>query len=594
MTFLPRLAFVLVAVLFAAHAGADIFHVSPNGDDANDGAEASPFKTLERALEAARARKPGEIVLRGGTYTLERPLVLDARDSGLVVRAHPGETPVLSGARRIEGWQPDADGRWKAPCAGPDFRRLYVDGRRAQRARGDCPEGVERYGSLEFIDADAGHLFPDPAIAGWRNPADIEFHYLVVWAHMICKVDSIERTDDGRARVHMQRPWFFLASKKEGVQAGLPTYIENAFELLDEPGEWYLDRAQHTVYYIPREGEDLRTANVTAPALVESLLRLEGSLDAPVQDVRFQGLTFADADWLRPSRVGHCDVQANFTCEPTNLYARDGWVCNVHNEQRKTPANVVLRAARGCAFEDCVFTRLGGAGLDIEHGSQDNRVQRCTFEDIAASGIQIGDVLAADHHPDDPRLVVRNNRIEDCVIRNVGADYKGSVGIFAGYTDGALIARNDIHDLPYSGISVGWGWGEPDAGGGAYAIPYKYETPTPAANNRIENNHIHRVMLEMTDGGGIYTLSNMPGTVISGNHLHHNGPGIPGGIYLDEGSGHIEITGNLVHDVATPMNYNNHRQDRIQTCNEHDNHFDVPPDSKDFPKEIAEAAGIGP
>lgn len=581
----------LFATLGAAHAAEPAsFYASPSGSDSADGAEATPFRSVTRAIEAARSHAPARIILRGGTYVLDEPVVLDARDSGLTVESYPGETPILSGARRIEGWQPDAGGRWKAKAPAVDFRQLYVDGRRAVRARGNCPEGVERFGDLEYIDADAGHIFPDAAIAEWRNPADIEFHYLVVWAHMICKVESVERTGDGRARVHMQRPWFFLASKKEGVQAGLPTYIENAFELLDEPGEWYLDRREGWVYYMPREGEDLGKSIVTVPVL-ETLVRLDGTLDRPVEGVRFNGITFADATWLRPGREGHCDVQANFTCEPTNLYARDGFVCNVHNEQRKSPANVVLRAARNCAFEGCTFTRLGGAGLDIEHGSQGNRVDRCTFEEISGSGIQVGDVLAAAHHPTDPRLIVKDNRIENCVIQNIGIDYKGSVGIFTGYTDGTVIAHNDIHDLPYSGISAGWGWGESDAGGGAYPIPYKYESPTPSANLRIEYNRIHRVMLEMSDGGGIYTLSNMPGTVIRGNYLYDNGPGITGGIYLDEGSGYIEVTGNLVHGCATAMNYNNRRQDRINTCNEHDNFFDKEPGADAATQQIANESG---
>lgn len=312
---------------------------------------------------------------------------------------------------------------------------------------------------------------------------------------------------------------------------------------------------------------------VVAPQL-ESLVRMEGTLDHPVRGVVFAGITFAEATWLQPSRDGHIDVQANFTTGAANLFSRDGWVVKQHNEYLKSPANVVLRAAEGCRFEQCAFTRLGAAGLDIEYGSHDNQVNGCHFFDISGSAIQVGDVQAADHHPDDLRLVVRGNRVTNCRIHDIGTEYEDSVGVFAGYTDGTVIAHNEIHDLPYSAISVGWGWGEEDAGGGAYAvIPFRYATPTPAGSNRIERNHIHHAMRRRDDGGAIYLLGNQPGTVIRENYLHDCGPGSPGGIYLDEGSGFIEITRNRVHGVATPMNYNNRAQDRITTCFEHDNFF---------------------
>jgi hypothetical protein len=164
--------------------------------------------------------------------------------------------------------------------------------------------------------------------------------------------------------------------------------------------------------------------------------------------------------------------------------------------------------------------------------------------------------------------------------------------VFAGFTEGTTIAHNEITRLPYSGISVGWGWGEEDAGGGNpdYKQPFRYDKPTPAKNNRIEFNHIHHVMQTMHDGGSIYTLGNMPGSVIRGNHLHDNG-GAPGGIYLDEGSGFIEITGNLVYNANNPMNYNNLVQNRKATCNEHDNSFGGKPEEN---RPVVEKAGLEP
>ncbi|HOZ50121.1 MAG TPA: right-handed parallel beta-helix repeat-containing protein [Candidatus Hydrogenedentes bacterium] len=578
------------------------YYVSPEGADGNPGSAELPFATISRAQQAVRSASAagGDMVvhLGGGVYALDGPIVFTAKDSGrnghkVVYKALDGETPVISGGKSVSGWQPDADGRWKAKLDIEDCRQLYVNGTRAQRARGPAPEDMGRYGDLEFIDADAGHTAPGEAMADWRNPEDIEFGYYNSWSHMTCKVKDITKDGSGGVTIAMQQPWFTFASRKEGVRAELPAYIENAFELLDEPGEWYFDRPARTVYYLPRDGEDMTSAQVTVPVL-EKLIILRGTLDAPVADIRFEGIAFADATWLEPNRVGHVDVQANFTFAPTNIFTRDGVLVNVHNEYLKSPAHIVLHAAKNIVFERCTFTRLGGAAIDIETGSQDNMVSGCSFFDLSATAIQIGDVLVPDHHPADPRLIVQGNRVVNCYLHDIGVEFEDSVGIFAGYVRNTVIAHNEIARLPYSGISVGWGWGEEDAGGGGYVdIPYRYASPTPAGNNRVEANHIHHVMQRRNDGGGIYTLGNQAGTILRANHIHdtpaENGPG---GIYLDEGSSFIEVTGNSVYAVATAMNHNNRVQDRITTCNEHHNFFDLKPDEEGFPNTVSEQAGL--
>ncbi len=570
---------------------AKAIYVSPEGSDDNPGTETAPVKSLEKARNLLRAQRGGTALLRGGTYRLQKPLTLTAKDNNTAYRAFAGESPVLSGGVLITGWREDANGRWKAEANLKDFRQLYVNRSRAIRARGACPDGIERYGENAFFDEDAGFLFPDGAMAAWQHAERMELGFYNSWSHMICRVERITRDAQGRAVMKMRQPWFHLASRKEGVQAVLPAYVENALELLDEPGEWYFDQGAHTIYYRPRPGEDLESAEVVAPQL-ETLLRVDGTEGRPARGVSFEGITFADATWLRPNRIGHPDTQANCCIQDTNLFTRDNVLVSLHNEYLKSPANVVLHTAENCRFERCVFTRLGGAGLDIEQGSRNNLVHSCQFFDISGSGIQVGDVRRIDHHPPYLGLIVRNNQILNCSIHDAGVEFQDSVGIFGGYVDGTVMAHNLIYDLPYSGISLGWGWGEEDAGGGAYEnIPYRYLTPTPCGANRIEGNHIHHVMLKRNDGGGVYMLGNQPGTIIRDNHIHDNGPDGPGGIYLDEGSGFIEITGNCVYNVPTAMNYNNRAQNRIETCFEHDNFFDVTPDDPKFPEEIVIRAG---
>ena len=595
------------------------FYVAPNGSDTNPGTETSPFATIEKAKQAVRTvnrQMSGDVmvVLQGGTYRIDRTIVFGPEDSGanghnVIYRAAPGETPIISGGKPVVGWKADANGHWKAQTDLDDFRQLYVDGARAIRARsGKLGENADpscweflhdpsREGGLpkgsELID-NKGYRTPAVKMAGWRNPSDIEFCYTVLWTHTRCKVQSITREGD-HAVVIMLQPYFTHARTKEGMQVAMPAYIENALELLDEAGEWYLDRPTKTVYYLPRAGEDMSQVEVIAPAL-EKLVELRGTLDKPIQHIRFKGITFRHGSWLRPSKIGHCEVQANFIADSDrkDSFVRTGGFVTVHNECLKSPASVVCHAAKSVHFERCTFTQLGGAGLDIEFGSQENVISGCHFYDISGTAVQIGDVLRDDHHPDDPRKIVKNNTVENCCIHDCCLEYMGGVGVFAGYTEGTRIAHNEIYRLPYTGVSIGWGWGEEDAGGGSpkYVQPFKYDTPTPAKNNRIEQNHIHHIMQPMGDGGGIYTLGNQPGTIIRGNYIHDN-PG--GAVYTDEGSGFIEIRENV--SIGSQLLQNNKAQDRIATCNVHGNFFDIADEAKPIAPEvqaIIDKAGLKP
>jgi parallel beta-helix repeat protein len=563
----------------AASRDAD-FSLAPSGDDNNPGTAEKPFASPARARQAVREKiaaglkQPVKVIIRGGTYVLSETLSFGPEDSGtsefpVIYAGYPGETPVFSGGRRITGWEKADNGRWKARTDVKNFRQLYVNGVRAVRARGEAPAGLELFGFRGYRTTAIG-------MADWPDAAELEFVYFTQWCQDYCKVKSISR--DGQfAVIEMLQPYFTWGRRNEGKKVTDKLekfYIENAIELLDEPGEWYLDQAAKTVYYIPRPGEDLASAEVIVPAL-EKIAELRGSLDAPVHDIHFVGLSFSYGSWLEPSEKGLVVIQANFTIDPLTLMERDGALAGVHNEYIKSPANVICHTAGKIKFEKCTFTHLGGAGLDFDSGSQDNQILGCSFTDISSSAIQIGAVLKEDHHPSDPRFVMKNNLVKNCLIENCAVDYGGGVGIFVGYTEGTVLANNEIRNLPYSGISMGWGWGEEDVGGGAenYYQPFKYDTPTTAKNNRIEYNHIHHVLLQLWDGAGIYTLGNQPGSMIRGNYIHDN-VGMPGGIYLDEGSGFIEVSGNLIENVDSPLFKNNGAQNRTATCVFKDNWTD--------------------
>lgn len=578
------------------------FYVAPDGSDSNRGTRDQPFASLDRARQAVRAankRMSSDmvVVLRGGVYWIDGTLSFDAADSGtdghrVIYRAESGETPIISGGRLVAGWKRDAGGRWKAPAPIDDFRQLYVNGRRATRAKGDAPSALE-------LDGEDGYSTTDVGMADWKNADDLEFCYFNIWAHTRCKARSIRREGD-RAMITMLQPYFTHAKTKEGVQVTNPSqlqgvYLENALELLDEPGEWYLDRKSKMVYYMPRDGEEMTHAEVIVPAL-ERLVELQGAIDRPVSNLAFQGITFAHGSWLRPSEIGFVDVQANAVLDWKKPLRREGGLFALHNEHVKTPSNLVCHAAKSVCFERCTFTKLGSGGIDLEYGAQDNVIVGCHFCDISGSAIQVGDVLKDDHHPDDPRKIIKNNSVTNNYIHDCGMDYWGSVGVFVGYTEATVIAHNEITQMPYSGISMGWGWGEEDAGGGPenYYQPFRYDTATPAKDNRVECNHIHHVAQKLHDTGAIYTLGNQPGSVIRTNHIHDVGNangGLYAGLYPDEGSGLIEFTNNVVYGVAKPLHCNNQAQNRIDTCNIHDNYLGSNPEEA---ATIIDTAGLEP
>jgi hypothetical protein len=590
----------ILSIARPARSQQTAYYVSPSGDDHNLGTEALPFKTLTKARDTVRTVNKAMtqdivVYLRGGTYKLDQTLLFDERDSGthghsIIYTSYHGEKAVISGGRKIVGWEQDSGNAWKARADIPDFRQLFVNGVRAARTRSGALPDVE-------LNGNRGYKTSAVNMAGWGNQSDIEFIYERQFDHSICKVDHIAR-EGSSAVVTMLQPYFTLGRQKGGIGLIFPTYIENARELLKEPGQWYLDRTAHVVYYFPRPGEDMNSAEVMAP-VVEKLLELRGSLDAPVHNIQFEGITFCHASWLRPSQVGLVNLQANFVLNPYNLviWWGGGAVMPRDCECGKSPANVVLHAAKSIRFERCTFTHFGGAGIDLEYGSQDNIISGSKFYDISGNAIQVGDVV--DHHPGDHREIMKNNQIVNNYIHDAAVQYPAGVGIFAGYTDGTVITHNDIRNLPYSGISVGWGWGEEDVGGvGPPRLdpPFPFKEPTPSRNLRCEYNHIHNVMMERNDGGAIYTQGNMPGSVIRGNFIHDN-VNNPGGIYLDNGSGFIEVTGNVVFNVFNPMNFNNHEPGRFETCHEHDDYFGTPPTDRTFPKAakaVMDQAGLEP
>ena len=521
------------------------FYVAPDGKDTNPGTETQPFATLGGVREAVRRKIAAGldndivVLLRGGTYEQASTLVFGPEDSGteehsITYAACPGERVVLSGGRRITGWRKGEGEVWTAELPEAKagrwyFRQLFVNGQRATRARTPNPEEwwKLRPGSKDTANAATVTLGVDHPIKAWRNVSDVE----VVWINnndgtrkRLGSVNEAENTFT-LPPPHMWPHGFAHEYNISFPSGAYACYFENALEMLDQPGEWYLDRQTGVLSYWPREGEDLTRAEVVAPVVQGTLLAIAGTPERPVRNLHFRGIRVAHVDWPLP---------------PYGFAAMFG--CLQLLEQKEPPrswkftlidAAVSFRHARGCHFVSGAVEHAGGIGLSLLGGCADIAIEGNEFHGLGGGGITAGALRNRDtwkwaeplDRNDHKGYRIANNHIHDC-----GLDYFGAIGIFVALTQEAVVAHNLIHDIAYSGIVLS---GD--------------ETPGPpfARNNTVEYNHIHNVMKVAVDGAGIYVSFPQAGwgAAIRGNWIHDlrpnpanprgAGPWSAAGIYLD-------------------------------------------------------------
>jgi hypothetical protein len=563
-----------------ADAGAvsDVY-VAPSGDDHASGDARHPVRTLQRAQQLVRARDghlSGDLTvhLASGTYRLSSPLTLDARDSGSgghrVVWQGTGAS-VISGGRQVTGWHQVSGhpGLWSAPAPRglSHTRQLYFDGVRADRAAGEVP--------VTLTKTDAGYTASSDTLARWPDIAGAEFVYtsgealwnvqrdgLGQWTQPRCDIASASGTtitmvqpcwDNSNKRVEFPDiPGRTVSMVGPGslTNGGHATYIENTRELLDTPGEWYLDRGAHTIYYMPRTGEDLHRADVEAPVL-EKLVEGRGTAAAPVHDIAFRGLQFSYATWLTPSSPeGFSEIQAGYTISGQTGYATEGLCGFVQGGAcpfgawTKEPGNVAISHGRNVDFSLDAFVHLGAAGLELADGTQDSQVRGSVFTDISGNGVEIGGVGNA--LPTDDVDVTRNVQVTDNHLYAIPREFTGGVPIVNGYTQHDLISHNQIDHVGYSGISMGWG-GWPDKIGSP-------ATPNDSHDNAVSDNLITDYMQGLDDGGGIYTQgltgsSMADGEKVTGNVIHSQF-GLGKSVYTDNGCTYETVSGNVLYGAS--------------------------------------------
>jgi hypothetical protein len=578
-------AFPLSATAQKSTADAVVIVVSPTGNDSGSGSRLLPFLTLERAQQAVRQSNSGHDVmveLADGVYRLTKPLVFTAQDGGqnyhrVTWTAAANAHPVLSGAIPVTGWKLYDKERniYVADTpAGLDARQLWVNDKLADRASIEIKRSDISFTAQGIVFNDARYNY----LAKLPNQNRIEIDATGFFTKRVSPVDHVE----GRTLVMQQPAWnnniwgYDTITKPFGPQYA-QLFLANSLAFLTKPGQWYLDPKQGKLYLRPPDGVSMDHIDVELPRLTV-LMAIGNSLDAPVHDLTFRSIRFSHTTWLGPSSSeGYASQQSgSYLAGRAPLYPADAFTScaqgcpafeSMRNLWKQAPASIQVAAASMISFDQDVFAHLGQYALGIGNnpdetltsaglGTSDIHITRCVFTDLAGGAILAGGVSRDAHHPDDPRMINRQLLIENNRIQSVSEDYLDNSAILSTYVTGALILHNDISDVPYDAIDIGYGWGYEDAGGNAnyrvfqHGYDFKdnpvYDTPTTHRDVVVAWNRIHGAKKLFHDGGAIYNLSASPGTMITENYIFDNNRHIA--LYLDEGSRYITVRNNVVDD----------------------------------------------
>lgn len=529
--------------------------VSLNGDDTAEGTLEAPLRTLAGAKEKLKTVNTPEnekitVWFREGTYEIFDTVNFDDTDkSNVIYRSYPNEKVEFTGSKEISGnWEKTKINNVDAfvtdmPINSDDdyFRSLFKDGKRLSRsnypktdvfkvaAEPEDNEKILSEWSAEFFVYSPVLYAHTEDLLDFKNVKDIDIKIMHFWCEDLLPVTSIDR-ETGR----------IVTAKPTAMKTRVDdNYIfENVREALSLPGEWYLDRTEEKLYYIP-EGNDTLENTVLYAGVNEQFINVNGATN-----ISFQGIDFVNSDW------NHIDGKfiGNPFDESNKLYKTVEYGVEHPQAAYEVPAAIYVTASKKINFTNCRFENISYSAVKFDNASKDCGITSCEFNEIGGNAIYINGEFVVP-------ATTQNIDVTDCHISKYGRIFNNAIGILLTHAIDCDLTHNEIHDGWYTGISVGWNWGYTD---------------NPTNNINISNNLIYNIGNGwLSDMGGIYTLGIQPDTIISGNIIYNVGCdegqyGYGGwGIYLDEGSSEILVENNLVYDCSSQTFHQHYGKDNM-------------------------------
>ena len=527
--------------------------VSADGDDTADGSEANPLKTPERAKEILKERKDeisGSVTVwfREGTYNITDTISFTADDAqNVTYRSYPGEKVIFNGSKEISGWNETEINGVKAfvtdiaiESEDDYFRSLFKGNKRLARSqypKNDVftiadpasDEGIPSEWNVEFFTHGLAFYAHKEDVLDFANISDVEVKVMHYWCDEHLPLHSVD-VETGRIET----------SKTTAMTLRVDdNYIfENVKEALTLPGEWYLDRSEQKLYYIPEEGDTVDNTVLYA-GVTEQFLTFENA-----ENIAFQGIDFINSDFDPVDGAFFRDVFD----ETHPLFENIRYGGEHPQAAYEVPAAINISASKGIDFTDCLFENISYTAVKFNNASENCNITSSKFNEIGGNAVFIDGEFVVP-------ATTKNINVTDCHIGFYGRIFNNAIGILLTHAIDCDLSHNEIHDGWYTGISVGWNWGYAD---------------NPTNGIKINNNLIYNIGNGwLSDMGGIYTLGIQPDTVISGNVIHNVGcyegsTGYGGwGIYLDEGSSEILVEKNLVYDCSSNCFHQHYGKDNM-------------------------------
>jgi hypothetical protein len=552
---------VAAPILFStASAGTQAtYYVSPAGSDSSPGNLSQPFLTITKARDVVRTingAMTGDIYvyLRGGVYNVTTPILFGTSDNGtnghnVIYKAYNSEIPVLCGGTKVAVWTVYSGKIYQAPLSrNTKLRSLYVNGVKASMASKTVTAqgswgtftvaGTEPWAENAGSTLD-GIQFNTTDVGAYANDSDVELVQSHVWTQCITPVRQIATSGNYRV-LKLQQPAGAIASTMAWgcalVATGACT-IQNAFELLTTPGQFYFDRTNQKVYYYSN-GENMSTATVIAPVSA-GLIQISGSSTSDrVRNIQFYGITFEYDDWQLKDVAGSKFFAGVQGSALYTKYRADGnWHEDSYGLCDLPQATVTCKNCDSLRFERNVFVNLqSGICIALPNDVVNTTVIGNIFENTSGNSVVVGHpqhVYIGDGplYPNGVEGISKNIVVQDNLVRNVATEFVQLEGMSAYFVDSCTFTHNDIANTPWNGLSVGWGWSN---------MP----NSTTCRKNTITYNKVGNSQQVLPgDGGTMYTLGQQPGSVFAYNFGF--GSGGNAHIMLDEGTKFYRVHDNV-------------------------------------------------